>query len=156
MKKKLILILVAVLVVTAGGYVGFRLARRGTDITGVTTLTDRNQVIINAKSGVDFAAGTGYLTVAEGERIHMDYDFSAGSIDVAFEAGKSIPDVLNDPEHLDSESLPAPEEFTGEGAFGQKAVSGKGSLDFDAEPGEYAVNIVNNDAIGSAKLTAKK
>lgn len=156
MKKKLILILVAVLVVTAGGYVGFRLARRGTDITGVTTLTDRNQVIINAKSGADFAAGTGYLTVAEGEHIHMDYDFSAGSVDVAFETGKSIPEAFNDPEHLDPESLPAPEEFTGEGAFGQKAVSGKGSLDFDAEPGEYAVNIVNNDAIGSAKLTAKK
>ena len=71
-------IVVAVLLVAAGIYTGIRLAKHGTDIIGVTTLPDRNTVIMNAKTGDEFVAGTGYLTVAEGEHIHLEYDLSAG------------------------------------------------------------------------------
>lgn len=153
MKKKLILILVAALVVTLGVYVGYRFAKRGTDIIGVTTLSDKNTVIMNAKTGSEFAAGTGYLTVAEGERIHMEYDLSAGSIDVAIKSGEGAMEAI---ENMDFENLPSAEDMTGDGAFGETGVSGKGSMDFDAAAGEYTVYIVNNGAVGSATLTAKK
>ena len=49
MKKKMVLIAFVVLAaVAAVAFVGMRLARHGTDIIGVTTLPDRNIVIMNS------------------------------------------------------------------------------------------------------------
>ena len=48
MKKKTVaLIVVLALFVAGAAYVAFRLKIRGTDIIGVTTLPDRNTVILN-------------------------------------------------------------------------------------------------------------
>ena len=161
MKKKTILTIVLALLVAAGIYTCFRLAKRGTDITGVTTLPDRNTVIMNAKTGDEFAAGTGYLTVAEGEHIHLEYDLSAGSIDVSFKPGEDalFGTLMSQDEPLtseDLEDLPTAEDMTGEGVFGQEDVTGKGSMDFDVAADTYTVYIVNNNAIGSATFTTKK
>ena len=56
MKKKTILILsvVVVILIAAGAYVGFRMANRGKDIIGVTTLTKENKVIMNSATGNEF------------------------------------------------------------------------------------------------------
>ena len=161
MKKKTVALIVLALVVVAGIYVAVRLKNRGTDIIGVTTLPDRNTVIMNAKAGSEFVSGTGNVSVGEGERIHMEYNLSAGEIDVAFRANEgdfaSYEDITPDNENLEEalNSLPTPEDMAGEGSFGQDGVSGKGSLDFDAAPGLYAVQITLHDAVGKAVITAK-
>lgn len=147
MKKKHILLILAVLVLIAAGYVGMRLRNRWTDITGVTTVRDRNTVYMNSKTGKDFEAGSGSLTVGEGQRIHVEYALDAGNFDLAFNKGNNDHSVFfNAP--LDN--LPA----TGD-VFGKSGVSGKGSLDFEAAPGEYTVFIRQHGAIGSATVTAK-
>lgn len=158
-KKKIAIICVAALVVIAGAYVALRLHNRGTDIIGVTTLTDRNTVIMNSKTGAEFVAGEGQLAVSEGERIHVEYDLSGGTIDISFNeltsSGAAYEDITpeNVPDVL--ENLPAPEDMAGEGAFGQDGVTGKGGLDFDAAPGGYNVHIAQHGAIGKATVTAK-
>lgn len=158
MKKttKIILIVVLLLALAAVGYVGYRYAMRGTDITGVTTLSDRNTVYVNGRSGSDFEAGSGWLTVGEGEAIVLKYDFSAGSIDVFFRADENVEAALAALQDLHPEELPTAEDMTGEGAFGQEGVTGKGTLRFPADAGTYTVYVVNHDAIGKATVTAKK
>ena len=163
MKKKTVaLVIVAALLVVGAAYIAVRLKNHGTDIIGVTTLTAKNTVIMNAKAGNEFVSGAGQLTVGEGERIHVEYNLKAGEIDVAFRANEgdfaSYEDITPDNENLEEvlNSLPAPEDMAGEGSFGQDGVSGKGSLDFDAAPGAYAVRIAIHDAIGKAVVTAVK
>lgn len=153
MKKKVILIVIAVLLAVLAGYTGYRFAKRGTDIVGVTTLSDKNTVIMNAKTGNEFVSGTGYLTVAEGEGLHLEYDLSSGSFDVAFRADE---EGVAAAQAMDLENLPTEENMTGEGSFGKQELTGKGSLDFEAEPGSYTVHITNHGAIGKATVTAKK
>lgn len=153
MKKKVIIAIVALLVVALGVYAGYRLAVRGTDVIGVTSLSDRNTVIMNAKTGDEFVSGTGYLTVGKGEGLHLEYDLSSGSIDVAFRADDGYAAAA---QSMDVEKLPETEELTGEGAFGEQGLAGKGSLDFEAAEGTYTVHITNHSAIGKATVTAKK
>ena len=153
MKKKIVVLVIALLLVVLGVYTGFRFARRGTDIIGVTTLNGKNTVILNAKTGDEFASGTGYLTVGEGERIHLEHNLSSGSLSVAFKSGEGAAEALA---NLDLDNLPSAADMTGEGAFGKEDISGKGSLDFEAEPGEYTVHFTNNSAVGTARVTAKK
>lgn len=155
-KKRVILIAVLVLAFAAVGYVGYRLAIRGTDIIGVTTLPDRNTVYVNGKSGDEFTAGSGFITVGEGEQLCLKYDFSAGGIDIYFRADENAADAYENVTDFDPEKLPTAEEMTGEGAFGQAGVTGKGTLDFPAEAGTYTVFFVNHGVIGKASVTAKK
>ncbi|MBR3570758.1 MAG: hypothetical protein IKN96_08210 [Oscillibacter sp.] len=158
-KKNIVIIGVAALVVVACAYVALRLRNRCTDIIGVTTLTDRNTVIMNSKTGAEFVSGEGQLAVGEGERIRVEYDLSGGEIDISFkergEGSASYEDITpeNVPDVL--ENLPTPEDMTGEGAFGQDGITGKGSLYFDAAPGSYNVHIALHDAVGKAVVTAK-
>ena len=42
-----------------------------------------------------------------------------------------------------------------EDIFGKSGISGKGSLDFEAESGEYTVYFNQHAAVGTAKVTAK-
>ena len=153
MKKKAILIVIAALLAVLAGYTTYRFATRGMDIVGVTTLSDKNQVIMNAKTGNEFVSGTGYLTVAEGEGLHLDYNITSGSIDVSFRADE---EGVAAAQSMDLENLPTAENMTGEGSFGEQELTGKGSLDFEAEPGSYTVFITNHSAIGKATVTAKK
>ena len=140
MKKKTVALIVLALIVVAGAYIAVRMKNRGTDIIGVTTLYDRNTVIMNAKTGQEFVSGRGTLTVGEGERVHMEYDLSAGALDIAFFEG--------------GDNAPLEEDMSG-GLFGQEGVSGKGALDFDAAPGSYSVQIAVHDAVGRAVVTTK-
>ena len=111
MKKKTMIILAVVLllVLAAAAYAGVRLARRGTDITGVTTLPDRNTVYVNSGA---FEAGSGWLTVGEGEAIILKYDFSAGSIDVFFRADENgAPDLSDGQEQQEPARIPLPPDY---------------------------------------------
>ena len=155
MKKKTVLIASVVILaaVAAVAFVGMRLARYGTDIIGVTTLPDRNIVIMNSKTGREFVSGTGYLDVAEGEHIHLTCDLSAGSIDLAFQPGGDVDISPADPEDLTD--LPDIEDLTAEDVSGQDGISGKTELDFDAGPGAYVIVFTNNGAVGTATVTAE-
>ena len=161
MKKKTVALIVVLALVIAGAvYVAVRLKNRGTDIIGVTTLPDRNTVIMNSKTGKEFVSGTGNLSVGEGERIHVEYDLSAGEIDVSFLKSDSTPyeDITAENENLEDalNNLPVAEDFAGGDAFGQDGVSGKGVLDFDAAPGLYMVDIAIHDAPDKVVVTAAK
>ena len=153
MKKKIILFLVLALAAAAAVYACVRVSRHGTDIIGVTTLADKNTVIMNSKTGSEFVSGSGVISVAQGEHIHLECDLKEGSIDVAFRGDEGAAAAY---ESMTPENLPTAEEMTGEGAFGQESISGKCSLDFDAEAGEYTVYIANRGAVGKAVVTAAR
>ena len=159
MKKKTIGIIAAVvLVVAAVVYVAVRLNSRGTDLTGVTTLTERNTVIMNSKEANSFVSGSGQISVGERGQIHINYALSSGSCDIAFHAGSTSLDVFQDAEldqlpdageGLERARLPD----TGE-IFGVSGVSGTGSLDLAAESGDYTVWFSMHGAVGTATITA--
>ena len=130
-KKSVVLFVVALVLIAAVAYVGMRLINRRTDIIGVTTLFEKNTVIMNSKTGKDFEAGSGELTVDEGKRIHVEYALDAGSFDLAFCKGS---DALAAIRRANLSDLPN----TGD-LFGKSGVSGKGSLDFEAAPGKYRI-----------------
>lgn len=151
MKKKTVAIIVVLALVVAGvAYVAFRLIIRGTDIIGVTTLPDRNTVIMNSKTGDEFVGGTGYVNVGEGERIRVKCDLSAGEIDLLFYPSDFYPTF-----QATLEDWPISKDEAGEGSFGQDGVSGKDDLYFDAAPGAYAVQIAPHGSIGKVVITAK-
>ena len=146
-KKSIFLIAAAVVLIAAIAYAVTRLSNRWTDIVGVTTLEKKNTVIMNAKTGEEFVSGSGKLTVGEGERIHIEYALTAGSFDLAFHQGSAGLDVFQSAE---LENLPNVGDV-----FGKSGVSGNGSLDFEAAPGEYTVYFNQHGAIGTATVTAK-
>ena len=106
MKKKGIVLIVAVLVLIAAiTCVGMRIINRGTDIAGVTTLYEEDtaaRVIMNAKPGKEFYAGSGKLAVGEDKHIHVEYALDAGSLDLAFYKGDGALDAIQsaDLDHL--------------------------------------------------------
>lgn len=151
MKKKSVIIVALVLVVAAAAGL-FLYRHRGGDIIGVTSYADKNTVIVNSKTGSEFEAGTGYFTVKDGERIHMEYNLTAGEFDVYFNESESAGEAY---QNMDVENLPTAEDMTGEGSFGQSGVSGKGSLDFDAETGSYTAYFINHGMVGKVTVTAK-
>ena len=146
-KKTMIMIAAAALVITAAiAYVAVRMNNRWTDITGVTTLYEKNTVIMNAKEAGSFVSGSGQITVGENGQIHIDYAITAGSCDIAFHAGSVSLDVFQDSDL---------EQLSGTGdVFGSSGVSGNGSLDLAAESGEYTVYFSMHDALGTATVTA--
>ena len=148
MSKKRIILTVAVFVlIAAAAYVGLRLKNRWTDINGVTTVFERNTVYMNVRPGKDFAGGSGYITVKQGKSIHVEYAVDTGKFDIAFCKGSNALSVIQG-SALDN--LPN----TGN-VFGKSGVSGKGSIDFEAEPGEYTVYFNPHDTIGSATVTVR-
>ena len=149
MKKTTLIIIVAVLaVIGLGGYVGVRLYNRGTDLIGVTTRERQNQVIMNAKTGEEFVAGSGKLTVGAGESIRLKYTLSAGSFDLALHKGEEGNGIFQE---TDLENLP-----DAGAVYGKSGVSGSGELNFPAEEGVYTVFFNMHGAIGSATMTAEK
>jgi len=147
--KKTVLLIAAALVIAAGAcYVGVRLHNRGRDIIGVTTLNNNSSVIMNSRTGEEFVSGAGKLTVGEGEHIHLRYELSAGSFDLAFHKGEDGLDVFD---AANLEALPESGEV-----YGRSGVSGNGALDFPAEEGVYTVFFQMHGAIGTAELTAEK
>jgi len=147
--KRIIVLILAILVVIAAViYVGVRLHNRGTDIIGVTTLENRNTIIMNSKSGQEFVAGSGKLTVGTNERIHVVYELDNGSFDLAFHKGSDGLDVF---ENSDLKNL----SNTGD-VFGKSGISGKGSLDLEVASGKYTVYFNQHGAVGSATVTTKK
>lgn len=146
-KKKIVLTVTALVLIAIAIYAGMRIKNRWTDINGVTTVYERNTVYMNVRPGKDFAGGSGYITVKQGKSIHVEYAVDTGKFDIAFCKGSNALSVIQG-SALDN--LPN----TGN-VFGKSGVSGKGSIDFEAEPGEYTVFFNPHDTIGSATVTAK-
>ena len=148
-KKTLLTILLIVLILAAGaGYVAYRLAIRGTDIIGVTTLVERNVIIMNSKTGDEFTSGSGTITVGEGEHLHLEYNLDAGTLDIACNAGSGSLDIFQD---ADLGNLPSEGEV-----FGRSALEGKGSLDLKAAEGSYTVYFNPHSAIGRVTVSTAK
>ncbi len=161
MKKKTIVIIIVVvvlaLIIAAAVYIGVRLHRHGTDIIGVTTLTDRNTVIMNAVESGGFKSGTGVINVGEGERIRLDYDVSGGSFDFAFAAGEdAVFSAVRDADNMDVAELPTDDVMPETPPDGETGLEGAGSVDFDVEPGAYTVYFTMHGAIGTATVTAAR
>ena len=156
MKKKTILILsvVVVILIAAGAYVGFRMANRGKDIIGVTTLTNKNTVIMNSATGNEFVSGSGTITVKEGEHIHLTYKLKSGSFDIGFNPGTD--GVLEAVTNLDMTELEDPTQNPSEYAIEQKGIEGNGEADFEAQSGEYTVYFTMNGAVGTATVSTAK
>ena len=146
--KRIVLILVILVIIAAVIYGAVRLRNRGTDIIGVTTLENRNTIIMNSKTGQEFVSGSGTLTVSENERIHVEYALDTGSFDLAFHKGSDGLDVF---ENSDLDNL----SDTGD-VFGKSNISGKGSLDLEAASGEYTVYFNQHGAAGTATVTTEK
>ena len=146
-KKRIILTVAAFVLIAIAAYVGLRLKNRWTDINGVTTVYERNTVYMNVRPGKDFAGGSGYITVEEGKRIHVEYAVETGKFDIAFYKGSNALSVIRNSD-LDNLSSSG-------NVFGKSGISGKGSIDFEAEPGEYEVYFKSHDTIGSAIVTVK-
>ncbi|MBQ9347767.1 MAG: hypothetical protein IJT94_10620 [Oscillibacter sp.] len=179
MKKRNIVIIAAaaVVIVAVGIYAAVRLKNHMTDITGVTSLPSRNQVIMNSRRPGSFVGGEGRFTVGESGKIHVEYAVTEGSVDIAFHGGSADLDVFlsSDIENLiaDGQDLGA-DSVTGIGGagldvfqnadlenlspdgevFGASGVTGTGSLDFDAAPGETTVYFSLHDAVGTATVSA--
>ena len=102
---------------------------------------------MNSKTGKEFYAGSGKLNVGEGERIHMQYALDGGSFDLAFCKGGNALDVISNSD-LDNLSV------SGD-VFGKSRVSGKGSIYFEASPGEYTVYFKQHGAVGTVTVTAQ-
>ena len=151
MKKKTIIIIAAcvllVLAILGGTALGRRLAKRHTDIIGVTTLIERNLVIMNSASGTEFVSGSGTITVGEGERLHVEYALKEGSYDLAFHLGDDGLDVFH---NTDLTALPAEGEV-----FGRSGVEGSGSFDLEVPAGVYTVFFDMHKAVGSTTISAK-
>ena len=156
MKKKTVLLLSAVLVIliAAGIYIGIRMSGRGKDIIGVTTLTKENKVIMNSATGNEFVAGSGTITVKEGEHIHLTYKLKSGSFDIGFNPGTD--GVLEAVTNLDMTELEDPTQDPSEYAIEQKGIEGNGEADFEAQGGEYTVYFTMNGAVGTATVSTAK
>ena len=141
MNRAKIMILAIVAVLIAGGaYVGVRLAGRGKDIIGVTTLPDENIVIMNARSGDEFVSGSGNISVKEGQKIYLSHDLKSGSFDLAI----GLSTGTGEPE--DAGDLP-------EGYLKEKdGIEGKGEQFFELEGGDYTVVFTMHGAIGTARI----
>lgn len=164
MNKKILLIIGAAAVLIAAAAI-LLFTHRGGDIIGVTTYPDKNRVIMNAKADSQFASGEGTLLVGDGEQIHVEYALDGGSFDVLFVAGKDeIYDALQDPNSLETDALPIPEDWQSfeekmaesPDLLGQGGVEGRGSLDFAAAPGAYTVIFYPHGTVGRATVTAVK
>ena len=146
-KKKIVLTVVSVVLIALVVYVGMRIKNRWTDINGVTTVYERNTVYINVRPGKDFAGGLGYITIRQGKSIHVEYVVEMGKFDIAFCKGSNALSVIRS---SNLNNLPNAGEV-----FGKSGISGKGGIDFEAEPGEYSVFFNPHDTIGSATVTVK-
>ena len=148
--KKIILIIAALILISASAYVGWRLHIRGTDINGITTMPKRNTVYINAYPNKDFTAGEGYLTVSNGKHIHVKYAFESGSFDLVFRLySEGVENASIGTTELDN--LPVSGDV-----FGKLGISGKGTLDFEAAPGNYSIYYEPHNAVGRATITEEK
>lgn len=148
-KKSIVLIAAALVLVAAIAYTGMRIINRRTDINGVTTLYEKDtavRVIMNAKPGKEFYAGSGKLAVGDGKSIHVEYAIESGSFDLAFHKGSGGLDAILG---ADLDNLPESGDV-----FGKSGISGKGSLDFEAVSGEYTVYFKPHGAVGTATVTA--
>ena len=147
MKRKTLMILAvtALLVLSLSGC-GRLLSRDHTDIIGVTTLTEKNTVVMNSPTGDEFVSGSGKITIGEGERLHVEYALDKGSFDLAFHKGSDGLDVFKS---ADLEALPMEGDV-----FGKSGVEGSGSLELEAPAGEYTVYFAIHDTVGSATVSA--
>lgn len=127
---------------------GCSIISRHKDITGVTTLSKENTVVMNSPTGKEFVTGSGNLTVGDGEVIHLKYDLSEGSFDLACNEGNEDLDIF---ESTDLEKLSSEGEV-----FGISGIEGSGELDIHAAAGEYTVFFNLHSAVGSATVSVEK
>lgn len=146
-KKKIALTVVSVILIAIAVYAGMRMKNRWTDINGVTTVYERNSVYLNVRPGKDFAGGSGSITVRQGESIHVEYSIDTGQFDIAFCKGSN---TLSAIQSSNLDNLPKAGNV-----FGKSGVSGKGGIDFEAQPGEYTLFFKPHNTIGSATVSVK-
>ena len=170
MKKNKVVWFILALVIAVVAIIAILAVRRFStlhkDITGVTTLTNENLVIMNSPSANVFVSGSGQITVKSDKGIHVEYAVTEGSFDLAFTAGSADPIFAEgsvDPASMKNElgldvfrnadlsNLTADGEI-----FGASGVSGKGSLDFAVSPGVYSVYFNMHDTVGTSTVSAKK
>ncbi|MCR5372925.1 MAG: hypothetical protein K6E41_05600 [Solobacterium sp.] len=97
--------------------------------------------------------GSGVITVAEGEILHLDYNLSKGTFDVTVAGEQTVPeDGQVDAEGKSTEELI--ETFTGEGQYKETGLTGEGSLEFAVEPGDQTLYIMLHVATGEILATA--
>lgn len=135
-----IVVLAAIIAVFAAG----KIFSYHKDITGVTTLASENKVVMNSSTAGAFVSGEGLIFVNDGEMLHLEYSLSEGSFDIAFHADSVDLDVFKE---ADLENLTLDGEV-----FGASAISGRGSLDFAAAPGQYTVFYNMHETVGSATV----
>ena len=71
----------------------------------------------------------------------MEYDLSAGEIDLLFYPSDFYPTATTTYSTLPEKLANLPEDVTEDSFFGQDGVSGKDNFYFEAAPGVYAVQI---------------
>lgn len=105
---------------------------------------DDNTVSLMAENSGD-SGGTGIISVAEGEQLHLEYDMKKGSFDLSI--GDGATDIDLSLEEIQNEL------FNGGEIFSQSGLEGTGSLDIQAAPGEYTVAVMYHDATGEGTLS---
>ena len=152
MKKKGIIILAGIIVVIILTAI-LCSCSRDRSIVGVTTYPEKNTVVLNCKTGNEFADGSGKITVGENEYIHLEYDLKSGSFDLALCEGNSDLGVFRD---ADMSDLPSPDTAEAGSVCGTSGIKGKGSLDYKVPEGKYTVFFTIHDTVGRADVSAIK
>lgn len=113
---------------------------------------DDNTISLVAKRSGDGSGGTGIITVKEGEHLHLDYSFTKGRVDLDIGGGSGAGVTEFTKAAVEGGDLSA--MIVGEDPFGEKGISGTGSLKIKADPGEYTVLVTYHNATGEGTLSA--
>ncbi|MBE6117609.1 MAG: hypothetical protein E7188_03550 [Erysipelotrichaceae bacterium] len=119
--------------------------------SSIESTTD-NTIKVTALNSEE-TGGSGVITVAEGEVLHLDYNLSKGTFDVTVAGEQAVPeDGQLEAEGKTTEELI--ESFTGEGQYKETGLTGEGSLEFAVEPGDQTLYFMLHDATGDILVTA--
>ncbi len=123
--------------------------------------TEDNTISVTANRSGE-SAGSGVITVAEGEILRVDYTITKGTFDIMVAGDQNAPLEAADPEIPVQELTEALEEDTeealnilaGDGQYKETELSGEGSLDIAVNAGEHTLYITLHDATGEILVTA--
>jgi len=160
-KRSTVILVLAVLtaIVAAGAYLAVRFMRHGTDIIGVTSLPEKNVVIMNSASGDEFVKGAGTITVGEGEHAVLTWKLKSGSFDLGFLAGRdAIIEALGDQAAVPGGEFPAETEGEQPPEYIQEktGIEGFGTETFDVGSGDCTVYFTMHGAVGTATVSVEK
>ncbi|MBQ9348728.1 MAG: hypothetical protein IJT94_15565 [Oscillibacter sp.] len=114
-------------------------------------LTNPDNISITCRRAGDGSGGNGYLTVKNSEHIHIEYEIKAGSFDLAVCEKSSF--LSKYPQGFGERKVN--EVMSNLDTSVKTEISGKGSLDFEADAGEYAVFAIFHHTTGKAVVTSE-